>query len=97
MKTNPDQLWKRLLRDASAPATPDADDEQISRIVSQLRWQPGHSPVATWEEALWPLLLRLALPGAALLLIFAALLPAPEPPVKGDSVDDLIAALLPSP
>mgnify|MGYP000903295610 FL=1 len=97
MKTNPDQLWKRLLQDAAPPAVSEATEEEVSRIVAHLRWQPAGITLPSWEEALWPLLLRFALPGAALILICASLLPTPEAPVKGDSVDDLIAALLPPP
>lgn len=96
MKTNPDQLWKRLVHDAAPPDASTADDEHISLIISQLHWRPQLQSCASWEEVLWPLLLRFALPAAALILIFTALLPTPERPVKGDSVDDLIAALLPT-
>lgn len=97
MKPKPDPLWKRLLEDALPLTMPEASGEEISRIVTRLRWRPGHAHAISWEDALWPLLLRFALPAAALILILAAALPAPDPTAPSDSVDDLIAAILPQP
>lgn len=92
MKTKPKDLWKRLINEASPPLAPVASEDDVARIVSQLHWQSHHAPAPTWEEALWPLISRLALPGAAALLILATLFPAPHTPPRVDSVDDLIAA-----
>jgi len=90
MKPRPDDLWKRLLTETDRPASAPSADE-VTRIVSQLRWQPSQAPTPTWDESLWPLISRFALPAAAALLILATFLPAPQTPPRADSLDDLIA------
>jgi hypothetical protein len=97
MNPTPDQLWKRLVHEASPPPMREADDAEVSHIVSLLKWQPGRSAAATWEEILLPLLLRFALPSAAIILILAATLPEPDQTTPSDTVDDLIASIIPQP
>jgi hypothetical protein len=97
MKPKPEQLWKHLVRAASPPLMDQASEDEVSRIVTHLHWQPGRSPFMTWEETLWPLLLRFALPCAAAILLITAALPSPDRPSPSDSVDDLIASIIPQP
>ncbi len=96
MKPNPNQLWRRLVSEAAPQTTPPTDDA-VNRIVSKLRWQPATATPPTWEALLWPLLSRIALPGAAALLLVAAFLPSPPLPHAAESVDDVIAAAIQTP
>lgn len=95
MKRNAKRLWKCLVSEAGHEAVIPRDDD-VSRIAAHLRWKPSAAGVPTWEEALWPLLLRFALPGAAILLLFASLLPPPKPAIPVDNIDELISATLPN-
>lgn len=95
MKRTAKELWKRLVSEAGRK-TLVADHGEISRIAAHLRWKPSAACPPSWDEALWPLLLHFALPGAAALLLLAALLPAPKPTMRADNVDELIAATLPN-
>ena len=94
MKEDPNHLWKRLINDAEPTHSP-GTDEAVSRIVAALRWRPQPEVAPGWETLLWPLIARYALPGAAALLITAALLPTSKASTPPDSVDDLIATTLP--
>lgn len=91
MKPSPEQLWKRLASNATPP-TPQAADDEIDCIVSKLRWQPADTFEPTMDSILWLLISRFALPGAAALLVIAALLPPPTNTNPAESVDALIAA-----
>ena len=93
MKPKPKDLWNRLVSEADLPASAASEDD-VTRIVSQLHWQPNPAPAPTWDEALWPLISRFALPTAAALLILATFLPAPQTPPRADNVDDLIATAI---
>jgi hypothetical protein len=93
MKPNSKELWQRLVSEAeAAPLTPQPADDEIDRIVSNLRWQPAVTLEPTMDSILWVLISRFALPGAAALLLIAALLPLPINTNPADSVDALIAA-----
>lgn len=96
MKSKPKNLWNRLVSEAD-PTASALSDECVARIVSQLRWQPIiHAHAPTWDEALWPLISRFALPAAGALLILVALLPAHQTP-RADTLDDLITAAIEQP
>lgn len=96
MKPKPDELWKRLVKKA-APTELPASEDAVSRIVSRLRWSPDQASGLSWDEILLPLILRIALPCAAALLIVAALLPVPQKMTPTESVDALIAAAVEHP
>lgn len=91
MKPKPSELWQRLVSEATPQTTPPTDTE-VDHIVSRLRWQLATATPPTWDTLLWPLLSRIALPGAVALLLIAAFFPAPPPTRAADSVDDLIAS-----
>ena len=91
MKPNSKELWQRLVAEASSQ-TPQPLDEEINRIVSKLRWQPPDTFEPMMDLILWVLISRFALPGAAALLVIAALLPASIDTNPADSVDALIDA-----
>lgn len=91
MKPTPDQLWKRLASNTT-PQTPQPSDDEIDGIVSKLRWQSADTFEPTMDSILWVLISRFALPGAAALMVLAALLPPPTNTNPADSVDALIAA-----
>jgi len=87
----------RFRHEASRPelrAASALSEDDVTRIVSQLRWQPNQASAPTWDEALWPLISRFALPTAAALLLLTTFLPAPKTPSPAESVDDLIAAAI---
>jgi|GEM_PF-2641916 len=91
MKSNSKELWQRLASEAS-PQTPQPSNDEIDSIVSRLRWQPADTFEPTMDSILWALISRFALPGAAALLVIAALLPPPVNTNPAASVDALIAA-----
>jgi len=96
MKPKPEELWNRLVNEADHSPS-QASDDTVTSIVRALRWQPTLDAKPTWDEFLWLLILRVALPGATALFILAALLPAPTHPLSITDVDDLIAAVVDTP
>ena len=93
MKPKPDELWKCLVKKADRVELP-ASEDAVPRIVSGLCGSPGRASAPSWDEMLLPLILRIALPCAAALLILAVLLPLPQKMTPTESVDELIAAAI---